>query len=47
MSRDTLHQLVDRIPEGEFSAAQRFLEYLASNLAFRIALSAPPDNGQR
>jgi hypothetical protein len=44
MSRDTLHQLVDRIPEGEVSAAQRFLEYLASSPAYRVALSAPPDD---
>jgi hypothetical protein len=29
MSRHTLHDLVDRIPEEELSAAQRFLEYLA------------------
>jgi hypothetical protein len=44
MSRDTLHDLVDRIPEEEFPAAQRFLEYLVVNPAWRAALSAPPDD---
>ncbi len=44
MSRHTLHDLVDRIPEEELSAAQRFLEYLAVSSAYRAALSAPPDN---
>ena len=29
MSRDTLHGLVDRIPEEELPAAKRYLEYLA------------------
>jgi hypothetical protein len=36
--------LIDRIPDTEISAAQRFLEYLASSAAFRAALSAPPDD---
>ena len=44
MSRNVLHELVDRIPEEELSAAQRFLEYLAVNPAYRVALSAPPDD---
>lgn len=44
MSRDTLHNLVDRIPEEELPAAQRFLEYLAVRPAYRAALSAPPDD---
>jgi hypothetical protein len=44
MSRHILHQLVDRIPEEELSAAQRFLEYLAVSPAHRAALSAPPDD---
>jgi hypothetical protein len=44
MSRETLHELVDRIPEAEFPAARRFLEYLASNPAYRAALSAPTDD---
>ncbi len=44
MSRDTLHELIDRIPENELLAAQRFLEYLASSAAYRAAMSAPPDD---
>jgi hypothetical protein len=44
MARETLHALVDQIPDAEISAAQRFLEYLASSAAFRAALSAPPDD---
>jgi hypothetical protein len=44
MNRHTLHQLVDRIPEEELSAAQRFLEYLAVSPAHRAALSAPADD---
>ncbi len=44
MSRQTLHELVDRIPEEELPTAQRFLEYLAVSPAYRAALSAPPDD---
>jgi hypothetical protein len=44
MSRDTLHNLVDRIPEEELPAAQRFLEYLAVSPAYRTALSAATDD---
>ena len=44
MSRHILHQLIDRIPEEELPAAQRFLEYLAVSPAHRAALSAPPDD---
>ena len=44
MSRDTLHDLVDRIPEDELPAARRFLEYLVVSPAYRAALSAPPDD---
>jgi len=44
MSRETLHELVDRIPERELSAARRFLEYLASSPAYRTALFASPDD---
>jgi hypothetical protein len=36
--------LIDRIPEAEISAAQRFLEYLASTTAFRTAILAAPDD---
>ena len=44
MSRDTLHDLVDRIPDEELVAAKRFLEYLAVSPAHRTALSAPEDD---
>lgn len=38
------HDLIDRIPEQEIGAAQRFLEYLAVNPALRTVLSAHPDD---
>jgi hypothetical protein len=44
MAREQLHTLIDRIPESEISAAQRFLEYLASTPAFRAAILASPDD---
>ena len=44
MSRDALHHLVDRIPAEELPAAQRSLEYLAVNPAYRAALSASADD---
>jgi hypothetical protein len=44
MAREVLHNLIDRIPEAEISAAQRFLEYLASTPAFRAAILASPDD---
>ena len=44
MSRETLHDLVDRIPEDELAAAERLLESLAVSPAYRAALSAPPDD---
>ena len=44
MSRDTLHDLIDRIPEEELPAAKRFLEYLAVSPAYRAALFALPDD---
>jgi hypothetical protein len=44
MSREPLHNLVDRIPEEELPAAKLFLEYLIVNPAYRAALSAPPDD---
>ncbi|MGD0301309.1 MAG: hypothetical protein ABSE86_29885 [Bryobacteraceae bacterium] len=44
MGREQLHTLIDRIPENEISAAQRFLEYLASTAAFRAAILASPDD---
>jgi hypothetical protein len=44
MAREALHQLIDRIPEAEVSAARRFLEYLAAGAALRTALVAPCDD---
>jgi hypothetical protein len=44
MSRAPLHELIDRLPEDELNAAQRFLEFLASSPAYRAALSALPDD---
>ena len=44
MTRDALHELIDRLPEAEIAAAQRFLAYLATSAAFRATLSAPPDD---
>lgn len=44
MNREALHNLVDRIPEEELRAAQRFLEYLAVGPAHRAALAATPDD---
>ncbi|HYL73237.1 MAG TPA: hypothetical protein VEU96_03480 [Bryobacteraceae bacterium] len=44
MSRDTLHDLIDRIPEEELPAAKRFLEYLVVSPAYRTALLAPQDD---
>jgi hypothetical protein len=44
MTREALHELIDRIPEEEMVAAQRFLEYLARSAAFRATLSAPADD---
>ena len=44
MSRDPLHDLIDRIPEEEIPAARRFLEYLVVSPAYRAALSAPTDD---
>jgi hypothetical protein len=42
MTCESLHELIDRIPEEEIAAAQRFLEVLATSAAFRAARSAPP-----
>jgi len=44
MSRQVLHDLVERIPEEELTTAQRFLEYLTSNPALRAVLTALPDD---
>lgn len=44
MNRDSLHSLIDRLPESDLSAARRFLEYLVVNPAFRAAQAAPVDD---
>lgn len=44
MNRESLHELIDRIPENEIVTTQRVLERLASDAAFRSAMSAPPDD---
>src|ERR1022692_2975080 len=44
MTRQTLHELVDHIPESGIVAAQRLLERLATDASFRTALSAPADD---
>ena len=41
MNRKALHDLVNRFPEHDLTAAQRYLEYLATCHAYRAALSAP------
>ena len=43
MTRDSLHALVDRIPDDQISAAQRILEYLSISPAYKAAWSAPTD----
>lgn len=44
MSRDMLHDLVDRIPEEDLPAAKRYLEYLVICPAYRAALLAALDD---
>jgi hypothetical protein len=44
MTREALHELVDRIPEVDIVAAQRLLEHLARSASFRAAMSAPQDD---
>ena len=44
MTRDSLHALVDRIPEAELLAARRFLEYLTVSPALRAMQTAPLDD---
>ena len=43
MSRETLHSLIDRIPESDLCAARRFREYLVVSPAFRAVQAAPMD----
>jgi hypothetical protein len=45
-AKERLHELVDRIPEGEVHAAERFLEYLAytEDPLLRALMNAPEDD---
>lgn len=42
-AKEKLHQLVDRVPDGEVHTAERFLEYLASSddPVIRALMNAP------
>jgi predicted transcriptional regulator len=42
-AKERLHQLVDRVPDGEVHTAERFLEYLASaaDPVMRALMNAP------
>ena len=44
MTRETLHEMIDRIPESEIVTVQKALDRFARDAAFRSALSAPPDD---
>ena len=44
MDRDSLHRLIERIPDADLLAARRFLEYLVVSPAFRAAQTAPLDD---
>jgi hypothetical protein len=45
-TRDELHRLVDQLPEGEFDAAGRYLEYLRLmyDPVVKAFLEAPEDD---
>jgi hypothetical protein len=44
--RDTLHQLIDELPESELATAERFLNYLRATAdpVLRTLLEAPLDD---
>ncbi len=44
MTREALHELIDRIPDSDIVAAQRLLEHLAGNPSYRAAMFASPDD---
>jgi hypothetical protein len=44
MDRNSLHRLIDRIPDADLLAARRFLEYLAVSPAFRAVQTATLDD---
>jgi len=43
-SRDHLRQLVDRLPESELSAAERFLSFLCADPVLLALANAPEDD---
>jgi len=45
-TRDSLHRLIDELPESELTAAERFLHYLRATAdpILRVLLEAPPDD---
>jgi hypothetical protein len=45
-ARDSLHRLIDKLPESELAAAERFLHYLRATTdpMLRALLEAPPDD---
>jgi hypothetical protein len=45
-TRDSLHRLIDELPESELTAAERFLHYLRATAdpVLRALLEAPPDD---
>jgi len=45
-SKDTLHRLVDELPDSEVQAAERFLEYLRTlgDPVLRAFLTTPEDD---
>jgi predicted transcriptional regulator len=44
MDRNSLHRLIDRIPDADLLAARRFLEYLAVSPALRAVQTATLDD---
>jgi hypothetical protein len=45
-TRDSLHRLLDELPESELATAERFLHYLRATAdpVLRALLEAPPDD---
>jgi len=45
-TRDTLHRLIDELPESELAAAERFLSYLrvTADPVLRALIEAPLDD---
>jgi hypothetical protein len=45
-ARDSLHRLIDELPESELAAAERFLNYLRATAdpVLQALLEAPPDD---